>query len=119
MHNKLTISALLILLCFFVRAQEDDNGVESGFGNDVQKNHIITYPNPAVKVLNVQISNSTLENIEFELHSIIGNQMSIRVEDLGNGKYKIPVEGLATGYYFLVVIDEEARFKKAYKFLKD
>jgi len=84
-----------------------------------QENKIDIYPNPAVEYLIVQISSSDLENAEFEMHSIIGNKMNIDVRELGNGKYRIPVESFSTGYYFLVVKDEETRFKKAYKFLKD
>lgn len=59
-----------------------------------------------------------ISNTTFELNSMIGNKVIIRPEDAGNGRYKIPVKDLATGYYFLIVEDEEKRFKKAFKFLK-
>ena len=120
MYNKFIISAFSLLLCCSVFAQQDDRVLgQDPFQQQLQENKIEIYPNPAVKHLTVEISNSSLENVVFELHSIIGNQMTIRPQDLGNGKFKIPVDGFATGYYFLLVIDEEARFKRAYKFLKD
>jgi hypothetical protein len=121
MHNKIIILSLAVALCGACLAQGPEGASDaSAFSGDIlQENVIDIYPNPAVRYLTVNIQNSTLENTEFELHSIIGNQMTISVQDLGQGKYRIPVENLATGYYFLVVKDEETRFKRAYKFLKD
>ena len=115
MHNKLIIATLALALVFTSSAQRSID--DSGFGA-TQENKIQIYPNPVVNDLFIQISNPTLKNVEIELHSIIGNQLTIRVQDLGNGRYKIPVDGFSTGYYFLIVIDEDARFKRAYKFLK-
>ena len=56
---------------------------------------------------------------EFELNSMIGNKLIIDPEELGYGKYRISLKDFATGYYFLIVKDEDSRFKKAYKFLKN
>ncbi|MEQ9231328.1 MAG: T9SS type A sorting domain-containing protein [Cyclobacteriaceae bacterium] len=120
MNNKIVISAFCLILAFSAVSQEaSERAPENAFASVIQENKIDIYPNPAVEFLVIQVSNSTLENIEFELHSIIGNQMSINVQDLGQGKFRIPVENFATGYYFVVVKDEEMRFKRAYKFLKD
>ena len=121
MHNKLTILALTLVLCVTGYAQDVEAvSVQPAFGSEIlQENVIDIYPNPAVRFLIVNIENSIMENTEFELHSIIGNQMTIKIQDLGQGKYRIPVDHFATGYYFLVVKDEETRFKRAYKFLKD
>ena len=120
MYNKLLIISLGLLLCGAVHAQGSDGGQEkSAFSTTLQDNKIDIYPNPAVEYLIVQITNSTLDKMEFEMHSIIGNQMTIKAQDLGNGRFRIPVESFATGYYFLIVKDENARFKRAFKFLKD
>ncbi len=120
MNNKLIISAFCLILAISAFGQDsNEQAVGSAFAGISQENKIDIYPNPAVEFLVVQVSNSTLENIEFELHSIIGNQMSINIQDLGQGKFRIPVDNFATGYYFLVVKDEKMRFKRAYKFLKD
>ncbi len=108
MSNKLIILSFASILAF--------QGVGQGFGNE-QKDKISVYPNPAVEFLMVQIDGD-VKNATFELNSMIGNRLQIKPEELGNGKYKIPVKELATGYYFLIVKDEEKRFKKAFKFLK-
>ncbi len=82
------------------------------------KNQIEVYPNPAVEFLIVEIQNSDLVDTEFEMHSLIGNQVTIDPEEIGYNLYRIPVKNFAAGYYFLVVKDEISRYKKAFKFLK-
>jgi len=120
MHTKLLTISLALLLCGVVYAQESSNPREkSPFTQGLQNTKIEIYPNPAVDYLIVQVTNSTMQKAEFEMHSIIGNQMSIQVQDLGNGRYRIPVDQLAKGYYFLILKDESTRFKRAFKFLKD
>lgn len=82
------------------------------------KNQIEFYPNPTTDYLIVEIRNSELENVEFEMHSIIGNSVSIQPEEIGRDKFRIDVKRFATGYYFIVVKDDLNRFKEAHKFLK-
>jgi len=90
---------------------------QSSFGGNSQEAKVSLYPNPVVDVLMVQIEGD-LSQTTFELNSMIGNKVVIRPEEVGIGRYKIPVKDLATGYYFLIIKDKEQRFKKAYKFLK-
>lgn len=106
MRNKLIILSFALLLSFTAFSQN---------GDDVQ---ISIYPNPAVDFIMVQLDGD-LTNPEFELTSMIGNKLQINPEEMGMSKHKISVKNLATGYYFLVVKDDEKRFKKAYKFLKN
>lgn len=108
MRNKLII---LTFACFFGFASFSQE-----VGSVDQKTEISIYPNPAVEFIMVQINGDSKP--EFVLNSMIGNRLQIKPEEMGGGKYKIPVKDLATGYYFLVVKDEEKRFKKAFKFLK-
>ncbi len=123
MRNKLIISTFALLLSLAGFAQAEEGSVVSAERNLVVEpfnvtNKIEIYPNPAVEYLIVNIQHNTLTHTEFELHSIIGNEIKIDAEDLGNGKFKIPLKDFSSGYYFLVVKDEVSRFKQAYKFLK-
>ncbi|MFT6866062.1 MAG: hypothetical protein ACJA08_000889 [Cyclobacteriaceae bacterium] len=123
MRNKLIISTFALLLSIVSFSQSDAGSLVSAERNLVVEpfnvtNKIELYPNPAVDFVIVNIQHSTLTRTEFELHSIIGNEIKIDAEDLGNGKYKIQLKDFSSGYYFLVVKDEVARFKQAYKFLK-
>jgi len=112
------------LSCFATFGQSQQENIVSA-ENDVfaeaieASNKLELYPNPAVDYLIIQINNSTLLNAEFELHSIIGNEIDIQTDDLGGGRYRIPVKELASGYYFIVIKDEISRYKKARKFLKN
>ena len=81
-------------------------------------NQIELYPNPSVKYLFVEIKNSTLEEVEFEMHSIIGTRIIVDYEEIGEFKYRIPVEKLNAGYYFLLIKDNTERFNRAFKFVK-
>lgn len=112
MHTKLIISSFACLFGLQVMSQN----LSSSTFND-QDLEISVYPNPAVEYLMVQLDQD-VNNAYFELTSMIGNKLLIRPESAGNGKYKIPVKQLATGYYFLIVKSDEQRFKKAKKFLK-
>lgn len=120
------ILSLLILLSLSWSATGQDQG-----SNNLQaenpiiqqasidiKNQIEVYPNPAVEFLIVEIQNSELVDTQFEMHSLIGNQVTIDPEEIGYNLYRIPVKSFSTGYYFLVVKDEISRYKKAFKFLK-
>lgn len=124
MRNKLIISSFTLLFALSAWAQTSVDGnmmaAENTFTNQSIEfqNKIEIYPNPAVDYVVVHIDNSTLTNTEIEVHSIIGNTLSIEVEDLGDGRFRIPVKDFASGYYFVVVKDEVSRFKKAYRFLK-
>ena len=108
MRNKLIILSFALTLSVAGLAQDRSGASQES---------ISIYPNPAVEFIVVQIGDK-FQNAEFELNSMIGNRLLIKPEEVGHGKYKIPVKDLATGYYFLIVKDEGQRFKKAYKFLK-
>ncbi len=109
MRNKLIILSFAIAFSFTTLAQDSVN-------DPSQQVDFTVYPNPAVEYIFVEVNNS-LKNVQFELNSMIGNKMVIEPEELGYGKYRIQLKDFATGYYFLVVQDEAARFKMAKKFL--
>ena len=125
MHRFILHIALFLLLLSplsVVAQQLADMG-----GNDVPAstveaklitNQVELFPNPVVSHLFIEIYHSDLKNPTFELHNIIGNEFDIEVEELGPMKYRISMEAMGAGYYFLVVQDESTRFKQAYKFLK-
>ncbi|MDQ3393287.1 MAG: T9SS type A sorting domain-containing protein [Bacteroidota bacterium] len=82
------------------------------------KNLVEIYPNPTVDFLHVEIKESELVNVGFEMYNIIGNNIKVSYEQIGQSLYKIPVKDLANGYYMLIVKDDETRYRKAFKFMK-
>lgn len=120
------IFALSLLMLGFPSIAQD-NGDDPSFNDNATffqnpaldlKNQIELYPNPSVKYLFVEIKNSTLQEVEFEMHSIIGTRITVEYEEIGEFKYRIPVEELNAGYYFLLVKDNTERFNRAFKFVK-
>ncbi|WP_420316482.1 T9SS type A sorting domain-containing protein [Ekhidna sp.] len=109
MRNKLIILSLLLTFSVAALAQG-----ESDLPQEIK---VSLYPNPAEEFIFIQFDGE-LSNVDFELNSMIGNKLQIKPEEVAQGKYKIQVKDLATGYYFLIVKDEDKRFRKAYKFLK-
>lgn len=106
----------------FAQTADDKSVAESAFKQTPSlelKNQVEIYPNPAAEFLIVEIKDSDLANVEFEMHSIIGNTIKIEPEEIARDTYKISVKSFNTGYYFLIVKDDYTRFKKAIKFLKN
>lgn len=81
-------------------------------------NQIKLYPNPTVEYLQVDIKNNKLDDVQFSVHNIIGNTITVNVEKIAEGKYKIKVDDLPPGYYLLAVKDDKTQFHETYKFLK-
>ncbi|MEL6562464.1 MAG: T9SS type A sorting domain-containing protein [Bacteroidota bacterium] len=120
-YTKLIILTFVLVLATLSYGVAQDIGLESRLSNSslTVKNKIEVYPNPAVEFLIVQISNSEMENVEFEMYSLIGNKIVIKPEQIGTDKYRISVKDFSSGYYFILVKDEKKRFEKALKFLKN
>ena len=107
MRNKLIILTLTFAFCGVSFSQD-------GGANPSQDAQISIYPNPAVEFLMIQVDGD-IKNAVFELNSMIGNKLQIKPEEVGIGKYKIQVKNLASGYYFLIVKDEEKRYETTSK----
>lgn len=126
MSFKKTILSLIFCIGFVVVQAQDSTSnvnrlIESpDFDNSSLeiKNKVEIYPNPSVNFLIIEIKNSDLDRVEFEMRSIIGNKVTIVPEEIGRDKFRINVKDFSTGYYFLVVKDDFTRFKEAHKFLK-
>ena len=120
-YTKLIILTFILAFAGLNQGFAQDIGLESRLNNTslTVENKIEVYPNPAVEFLIVQISNSEMKNVEFEMYSLIGNKVVIKPEQIGTDKYRISVKDFSSGYYFLLVKDEKKRFEKALKFLKN
>jgi len=124
-QRSLILTILVLFLTYHLGWSQDqptsDNTVDEPdfFQNELApKNQVEIYPNPTINYLFVEIKNSTLEDVEFEMHSIIGTKVNLTYEELGNFKFRIPVEELNPGYYFLLIKDPKTRYNRALKFVK-
>jgi len=113
---KRVILAVLVMFLGFTAMAQNENAIPSKQGLE-SKIQVEIFPNPTVEYLNVQINGSDLE-MAFHLHNIIGNEIKITPEKLGDNKYRINVESLSPGYYLLAVKDPSSKYNKTFKFLK-
>jgi len=79
---------------------------------------IEVYPNPASDYIFIKVSDPELEQISVEMFNIIGNKVSIDLEELQSGQYRVPLTKFNTGYYLLMVYDDQRNTNKAFKFMK-
>jgi hypothetical protein len=94
---------------------------ESSFFEDKvlePRSDVKLFPNPAVDYLIVEIKDSAMLAVDFELNNIIGSTFSLRSEKMEGNRYKFYVKDLMPGYYFLTVKDANSGYKRAYRFVK-
>ncbi len=105
----------------FIMAQNTINGAQMEGqilpNNFKAVNTIGIYPNPATEYIMVEIKQSELQNAHFILTSMIGNEIEITPEALGEDKFRIGLVGYPAGFYFLIIEDDPSQFKKAFRFL--
>jgi len=123
MRNKVIIATFLAFIAFEGFSQIGDKTSitaeqELHYESLNNTNKIQIFPNPAVEYITVEIKNSTLADTQFEMRSIIGTEVKVTPEEIGEGQFRFQIKDFSRGYYFLVVKDEVSRFKKAYRFLK-
>ncbi len=116
--KKTILMALMMGSFLAVGQQKDSNNINIENTPLIPVNQIEVFPNPSVDFLMVSIANSTLLETKIEIHSVIGNSLDLDIEQVGRSQYRIDVKEFATGYYFLVIKDDQTQFKKAFKFLK-
>ena len=112
---------IVSIQCFFSAAQDlsDENQkVSQQLLNNFDPINIIgVYPNPATDYIIIEIKTPEYHNIRFALTSMIGNEIEITPELLGEDKFRIGLIGYPAGFYFLVIRDDLLQFKKAFRFL--
>ncbi len=76
------------------------------------------YPNPATDFLNIKLKDSNLKNVQFEMYNVIGNKLELELETVNAENYKVNVKNFNSGYYLLIIKDQNSRYNKAFKFRK-
>ena len=113
---RILFAILIILTAFTGYSQSSEDA-----GNFREIEEIVEvdlYPNPASDQINIRIADNKDIDLKFELHNIIGNQITINPEEVAPGQYRISIEDLTPGYYLLSVREEGKAKGKVHKFLK-
>ena len=111
----------MLIQSFLVLAQNTTIGAQMDgqmLPNNFEDINIIRiYPNPAVDYIIIEVKESKLQDTRFVLTSMIGNEIEIEPETLGEDKFRVGLVGYPAGFYFLVIQDDLSQFKKAFRFL--
>jgi len=76
------------------------------------------YPNPATDFVIIESNSNNINDFDFQLHSIIGNKVNVSKDIISNRKIRFSVKEISNGYYFIIVANENSKYKKALRFLK-
>ena len=77
------------------------------------------YPNPASEYINLKInSDIEIDNIQFSIYSLIGNEMTLDMEKLSEKEVRFNLNNYNTGYYFLSISNQNDN-SKILKFSKN
>lgn len=112
-----TLAGMLVSAGSFAQTQgELDRFSESTMTES--PNVVKLFPNPTEDYLQIEIKNSTLQNPKITLYNIIGNEITLEVEEKKKNIYEIQVKDLPAGYYLIAIKDEKSFFGETYKFVK-
>ncbi len=114
--NRLNL--VLILLFSFAMTARAQGGFEAVLSTQDPQAKIQLYPNPATEFLSVKLEGIKVSNLKVAVHNIIGNEMPVEVDFLGDDELRLRVKDFNTGYYLLALYDEATNFRGTYKFLK-
>ncbi len=90
-----------------------------GYAQDRKENlKFEVYPNPAIDFVIIESNLENIKNFDFQVHSIIGNKVNLKQDVISNRKIKFSVKEISNGYYFIIVANENSKYKKALRFLK-
>ncbi len=82
-----------------------------GFENELASKTSL-YPNPAIDVLNIDLTGSGIENSEIRVNNIQGQTLIKENTDLNT--IELNIESLKTGVYFIHISSEKGQFTKKF-----
>jgi hypothetical protein len=90
---------------------------EEAFFSDPAKT-VQVFPNPAVDVVSVKFESALAKTAKISLHNIIGNEIQVESEIIGDHEVLLKIKDLPIGYYMITVKQEESNQRSILKFLK-
>jgi hypothetical protein len=112
----LRLSILAIVMGFSLQIVAQEKPEVSSYSEIAKQ--VKLYPNPAIEYLTVKFETAQAKKATFVLHNIIGSEVETEKEVVDDFEVKIKVKDLNTGFYLLLVRNEDTGLKGAYKFLK-
>ena len=110
---KIILIGLAIGLASFAEAQDRGSGLPTD-----QAKQVKLFPNPATEFLTVKFETPQARKVKLVLHNIIGSELETEAEIIDDFEVRIKVKDLSTGFYLLLIRNDETGVKTANKFLK-
>jgi Secretion system C-terminal sorting domain len=107
---------LILVVCVAATLAVAQEKAEPSKG-DLSK-QVKVFPNPAVEFLTVKFETAQAAKSTAAIRNIIGNEMAVESEVVDEYEIRLKVKDLPTGFYFLLIRNENTGLKEAYKFLK-
>jgi hypothetical protein len=83
-----------------------------------QAKQVKLFPNPATEFLTIKFETPQARKVKLVLHNIIGGELETEAEIIDDFEVRIKVKDLSTGFYLLLIRNDETGVKTANKFLK-
>ena len=117
-RKLLLVFTLTLITAGWVQAQEAVH-IANVNGEEIKRDYQVKlYPNPATDYLTIKSEKDNFEDAEFEVFSLIGSRVKLKVEKVDDSEYRIPVMDYAAGQYILIIKENSTRYKRAFKFQK-
>ena len=76
------------------------------------------FPNPANEFINLKIDNNSIDDYNFSIHSLIGNQMDFQQEKISDNEMRFVINSFNSGYYFILIDFKNENRRRIIKFSK-
>lgn len=115
---RLVFVVLLVSACGLTLAQSRPDSQPPAAQEMNLTKSVHLFPNPATEFVDVKLDHFPAEKVTLSVHNIIGNELQVEKEVLGDHLIRVKVKDLVACYYLLAVKDEDSKFRGTYKFLK-
>ena len=75
------------------------------------------YPNPAIDYIELRITSLSIQKVEVQIKSVIGNEVRVASNRISPTQIRINTTNLSEGYYYLIVHVDNNK-TKSFRFLK-
>ena len=90
------------------------------FSQEKNKDMIYSiFPNPANEFINLKIDNNSIDDYNFSIHSLIGNQMDFQQEKISDNEMRFVINSFNSGYYFILIDFKNENRRRIIKFSKN
>ena len=74
---------------------------------------------PANEFINLKIDNNSIDDYNFSIHSLIGNQMDFQQEKISDNEMRFVINSFNSGYYFILIDFKNENRRRIIKFSKN